>query len=93
MQKPGEKRIAGAQQVIDFDSIAARHQPVLQSPGCLRKDYATPGAAFAHDDGARQATDMANGLERIFTAGRDLHFFLGSNDQIAIGQHVGKRTA
>ena len=90
-QKAGQKRIAGAEHVVNLDVQSRRDQPVLESVGnAIRKHDATPWAALAHDDRTRQRADPANGAERVLDPGRDVQLLLGPDDQIAIGEHRGE---
>src|ERR1700756_1678539 len=87
-EEAGKKRIPRAERVVDLDVHPRRHQAVLESIwDAIRKYDATPGAALAHDDRARQRADVANGAERVLCPGRDMQLLLGPDDQVAIGQH------
>jgi len=73
-QKTGQERIPGAQHVVDLDVHPRRDQSVFESLGNVARKYdATLSAALAHDDRIRQRADMANGFERVFAAGGDVH--------------------
>src|SRR5437660_9944944 len=88
-QKAGQKRIPGAEHVVNLDVQSRRDQPVLESVGnAIRKHDATPWAALAHDDRTRQRADPANGAERLLDPGRDVQLLLGPDDELHVAAGI-----
>ncbi len=86
-QEAGHEGIACPQHIVNLDGKTLADNAVLDAcRNCAGIDDAAHGAALQDDHALRKRADLAQCCKRVLGATGDVHFFLGADDEIAVGE-------